>query len=371
MPLGHLIDELSATIALAAGSPTIVLLVGVGDASVEPARAPLKALLQAAGSFRVQDLGQVTPERGPRAWAGAASAGAADVFMLACEPTSELAARSLARRLNGEREHLRQLGGPLLLLMNTVSERELRQFAPDFFTWVGSALELPTVEELRALAAARDVGSGIGDAAGVLTPASPAVRFLHLSDIHFKTDAVSARDLRKVLDGLLRYLDGDRAQAPLDLVCFTGDLAFSGDTREYEAASAFLRDLLATTGVPASRLFVVPGNHDVARRAGKWLLRTPATAHQAEEFFLDPGSRPGRARLPKGKSAGRSGRPPKPVCRGGGHNSAERRHPPPIRGGTMGGFQPLDTSKNTLRKTRPPWGAAGSTSRSSRPTGRR
>ncbi len=103
-----------------------------------------------------------------------------------------------------------------------------------------------------------------------------SIHWLHLSDIHFHgKDAW--RDGR-VRDELLAYLqamfDNNEIARP-DLVFCTGDIAF-GETRaetlaaQYESAKDFFSRLLAVCGskgapLPVSRIFVVPGNHDVNR----------------------------------------------------------------------------------------------------------
>ena len=50
-----------------------------------------------------------------------------------------------------------------------------------------------------------------------------------------------------------------------DFVAITGDIAYSGQPPEYELARKFFDELLHTTGLNKSRLFLVPGNHDVDR----------------------------------------------------------------------------------------------------------
>jgi hypothetical protein len=60
-------------------------------------------------------------------------------------------------------------------------------------------------------------------------------------------------------------LDAIARDGPIDLVCFTGDLAFSGNKAEYDRLTVFVDALLARVGVPRSRFFVVPGNHDADR----------------------------------------------------------------------------------------------------------
>ncbi|MEM7157460.1 MAG: metallophosphoesterase [Myxococcota bacterium] len=63
-------------------------------------------------------------------------------------------------------------------------------------------------------------------------------------------------------DDNLRELFSD---GPPDLVCFTGDVADWGLRAEYAVAHELVMRTLRVLGVDASRLFVVPGNHDVQR----------------------------------------------------------------------------------------------------------
>ena len=50
----------------------------------------------------------------------------------------------------------------------------------------------------------------------------------------------------------------------VDMVCFTGDAAFTGRDH-YDSAAEFLRATLGRLNVPLDRFFAVPGNHDVNR----------------------------------------------------------------------------------------------------------
>ena len=102
--------------------------------------------------------------------------------------------------------------------------------------------------------------------------------WLHISDIHFqsKTDW---RD-RTVTKGLLSFLrntfEKDSSLKP-DLIFCTGDLAFgelsdSPIIEQYAQAQGFFDMLLEICGMnnlplPKNRLFIVPGNHDVNRKA--------------------------------------------------------------------------------------------------------
>lgn len=93
------------------------------------------------------------------------------------------------------------------------------------------------------------------------------LRILHLSDIHF-------HDLERTWDpdgGLRDDLSRDlRAivanDGPIDVVLVGGDIAFSAKAPEYDIATAWLSDIReACGGLPESKVWVIPGNHDVDR----------------------------------------------------------------------------------------------------------
>jgi len=93
------------------------------------------------------------------------------------------------------------------------------------------------------------------------------LRVLHLSDIHF-------HDLERTWDpdgGLRDDLSRDLRQivlddGPIDVVLVGGDIAFSAKAPEYEIATDWLADVReACGGLPESKVWVIPGNHDVDR----------------------------------------------------------------------------------------------------------
>lgn len=122
------------------------------------------------------------------------------------------------------------------------------------------------------------------------TPAAPPIMpstqgtlfsWIHISDLHFghgdaghsSDQVLVTTDLRRDVATVLRQ----GASAP-GAILVTGDIAFSGDTRlrpgdqpsqEYSDAQRFLLSLGHAVGLDASRIFVVPGNHDVQRAADK------------------------------------------------------------------------------------------------------
>lgn len=121
-------------------------------------------------------------------------------------------------------------------------------------------------------------------------------RFLHLSDFHLRPGRVRSFDQDRVLRGLVEFLDNDRQRFPLDGIFITGDLGFSGKPEEYEIVVDLIKRLLDVTNVAPERMFVVPGNHDVDRRVGKWLLRTLPDTETADAFFLEEDARAAHAR---------------------------------------------------------------------------
>jgi hypothetical protein len=104
------------------------------------------------------------------------------------------------------------------------------------------------------------------------------LRILHLSDLHARAALgwmsqerqrlirVQKPTRERVLgEALDRALDEVRADAPVDLVCFTGDIADWGLAPEYQLAGQVMSRILQRLQLGGDRLFVVPGNHDVAR----------------------------------------------------------------------------------------------------------
>ena len=93
------------------------------------------------------------------------------------------------------------------------------------------------------------------------------ITWLHISDLHWRES--SEYEATTVLQELLRDL-ADRSKigktlGEIDMIFATGDIAYSSRPEEYALARRFFNDLLRTLNVPRSRLFIVPGNHDVDR----------------------------------------------------------------------------------------------------------
>ena len=123
-------------------------------------------------------------------------------------------------------------------------------------------------------------------------------RILHLSDLHIRTDSVWSTT--PILTDAKRLILQQANQENVDVVAFTGDIAYSGRESEYKIAREWLDDLcLQPSGLnldPLSVMFV-PGNHDIDRKA----ITPAATAFEnglasasvqadVAKFYQDPDS---------------------------------------------------------------------------------
>jgi predicted MPP superfamily phosphohydrolase len=91
---------------------------------------------------------------------------------------------------------------------------------------------------------------------------------LHISDLHERgpREKERARRYRVLGAAWQKNLAELQQEGPIDLVCFTGDLADWGQAEEYERVSTQLDALLKQLGLGRERLFLVPGNHDIDRK---------------------------------------------------------------------------------------------------------
>jgi len=89
---------------------------------------------------------------------------------------------------------------------------------------------------------------------------------LHLSDIHFRhpvcnSDSDPDRPFRTRLIQDAR--ERVKKLGPVDAILVGGDIAFAGKPEEYQAALKWLFELADACGCDHSRIYVIPGNHDV------------------------------------------------------------------------------------------------------------
>lgn len=129
------------------------------------------------------------------------------------------------------------------------------------------------------IGASESTGSVLSDSLETSGVSVSTITWLHLSDLH--CDAQQAWDENIVLRALLEDLEekciGEYALTP-DLILVSGDIAYSGAADDYEQARSFFDRLLAVTGLPSERLFLVPGNHDVDRKSIRFGARAVVSA---------------------------------------------------------------------------------------------
>lgn len=114
------------------------------------------------------------------------------------------------------------------------------------------------------------------------------ITWLHVSDFHFSASmADDGYDIDNVLRPLLASMSehSNEFGSP-DLVFVTGDIGYSGQSGDYQVAKRFFDRLVEACGTTKQALWMVPGNHDIDRSAGKALLRTLGGTEAADDWFF-------------------------------------------------------------------------------------
>lgn len=93
------------------------------------------------------------------------------------------------------------------------------------------------------------------------------LNWLHLSDWHQQGEDFDRRVVRdKLVEDISNRIRIDACLEHVDFVVFSGDLAFSGQAKEYDEARKQLLDpVMKAVGLDKNKLFIVPGNHDLDR----------------------------------------------------------------------------------------------------------
>jgi len=90
------------------------------------------------------------------------------------------------------------------------------------------------------------------------------IRWLHISDIHIRVSKAWSQDvvLKATCDDIAKQRN---ESATPDFVLVTGDLASSGNAKEYKLVESLFDAVSAASGVPKDKIFCIPGNHDIPR----------------------------------------------------------------------------------------------------------
>ena len=127
---------------------------------------------------------------------------------------------------------------------------------------------------------------------------APEVKFLHLSDFHVGMDGYAQR---RLLDRIVAHVS-DRVSKGWrpDLVFITGDVAYSGERKQYEDfRSQFYNPLLEALGGSSWRgkVYAVPGNHDVDRNVASYFDRSQALQPTSRLFDPDKAGKNARSQF--------------------------------------------------------------------------
>lgn len=114
-------------------------------------------------------------------------------------------------------------------------------------------------------------------------------RFLHLTDLHLRAQPDDPK-VENLLNAFAKDVERlSRRDGPFDAVFFTGDIAYSGRTEEYEAFDVLRGRALSKLAPPGMEpLFLpIPGNHDVLWPAVRVLRALPSYWRDDPSFCED------------------------------------------------------------------------------------
>ncbi|KJR44334.1 Phosphoribosylamine--glycine ligase [Desulfosporosinus sp. I2] len=98
------------------------------------------------------------------------------------------------------------------------------------------------------------------------------ISFIHLSDIHFVKTSGNPADIDQDLRNAILTdieINAKTSLEKADGVLVSGDIAFSGNKKEYEKAKEFLEEITNIFRINKSSVYCVPGNHDVDQNVPK------------------------------------------------------------------------------------------------------
>ena len=118
------------------------------------------------------------------------------------------------------------------------------------------------------------------------------ITWLHLSDWHQRGKDFDRTVVRnKLIDDISdrKHIHPDLAK--IDFIIFSGDVAFSGQAEEYQVAlKELFTPLLKATGLNKTKLFFVPGNHDLDREELQYVpdtIKQPFTSEKQVKACLE------------------------------------------------------------------------------------
>lgn len=112
---------------------------------------------------------------------------------------------------------------------------------------------------------------------------------LHLSDLHFNANPTSIQKIKReaLFNHLIERLKTDEPQWNPNIICITGDIAYSAQKKEYQVATEWVEKLLFELKINPQNVVLCPGNHDVDVKKAK-LIGLPKDTKEANESLTIP-----------------------------------------------------------------------------------
>ena len=100
------------------------------------------------------------------------------------------------------------------------------------------------------------------------------IRILHISDFHYKSN--NPEDFEEMGKKIAENLKASLEDNKVDLIVFSGDLAFTGDKKENfeRAAVALFNPIKDSMGITNGQILLTPGNHDRVFRGELSIVKT-------------------------------------------------------------------------------------------------
>lgn len=110
---------------------------------------------------------------------------------------------------------------------------------------------------------------------------------LHISDLHFSAtcDAQAQANRNLLFDGLLTRLKTIEDDWRPTLVCITGDITDKGQSKGFDDAAEWLKNLSKELNIDFGRFFLSPGNHDCVRDKQICSPLIPNTTNDADSLL--------------------------------------------------------------------------------------
>ena len=118
----------------------------------------------------------------------------------------------------------------------------------------------------------------VAKATNIQTTVARPTRILHLTDLHLKSDS----EVLPLIQPLMADLD-ELQKGELDYIIVSGDLVHQG--QGFEKAYEFLTTLREKSGLSAERFLIVPGNHDLQRKAGRYFSSDKPKNENDQRFY--------------------------------------------------------------------------------------